>query len=120
MGLPLTLALGLLAGLGVGVGAALARNAVDTSVKSPEQLRTVAKAPNLGNIAFDPAVPKRPLTVHEDSQSPRAEAFRQLRTNLQFLVVDTPHNVVVVTSSMPSEGKTTTLANLGIAVASAG
>lgn len=119
-GLPVTLALGLLAGLAIGVSAALARNVLDTSVKSPEQLRVVTEAPNLGVIAYDSAVPKRPLIMHEDPQSPRSEAFRQLRTNLQFLDVDAPHKVVVVTSSLPSEGKTTTLANLAIALASAG
>ena len=53
-------------------------------------------------------------------QSPRSEAFRQLRTNLQFLDVDTPHKVIAITSSLPSEGKTTTLANLAIALASSG
>jgi capsular exopolysaccharide synthesis family protein len=114
------LALGLLAGLAVGVGGALARNALDATVKSPDQLRELTKAPNLGAIAFDRAVPKRPLTIQEDPQSPRSEAFRQLRTNLQFLDVDTPHKVIAITSSMPSEGKTTTLANLAIALASAG
>ncbi|TQM14796.1 polysaccharide biosynthesis tyrosine autokinase [Pseudonocardia kunmingensis] len=119
-GLPVTLALGLLAGLAVGVGGALARNALDTSVKSPEMLRDAAGAPNLGTIAHDAQVPKRPLTVHEDPQSPRAEAFRQLRTNLQFVDVDNPNKVLVVTSAMPSEGKTTTIVNLAIALASAG
>ena len=119
-GLPVMLALGLLAGLAVGVGLALARNALDTSLKSPEQLRAIVDAPGLGVVAFDAAVPKRPLTVHEDPHSPRAEAFRQLRTNLQFLDVDSPHKVITITSSLPSEGKTTTLANLAIALASAG
>jgi succinoglycan biosynthesis transport protein ExoP len=119
-GLSVTLALGLLAGLAVGVGAALARSALDTSVKSPDDLRDAAGAPNLGTIAHDPQVPKRPLTVHEDPQSPRSEAFRQLRTNLQFVDVDKPRKVIVVTSSMPSEGKTTTIVNLAIALASAG
>lgn len=119
-GLPVTLALGLLAGLGVGIGAALARNSLDTSVKSPEQLREAAGAPNLGTIAFDAAVPKKPLTVHDDPHSPRAEAFRQLRTNLQFVDVDNPRKVIVVTSSLPAEGKTTTIANLAIALAGAG
>jgi polysaccharide biosynthesis transport protein len=119
-GLPLMLAVGLLAGLALGVGAALARNALDTSVKSPDGLRDAAGAPNLGTIAHDPQVPKRPLTVHEDPQSPRSEAFRQLRTNLQFVDVDNPHKVIVVTSSLPSEGKTTTLVNLAIALASGG
>ncbi|MHA6797157.1 polysaccharide biosynthesis tyrosine autokinase [Pseudonocardia bannensis] len=119
-GLPVMLALGLLAGLAVGVGAALARNALDTSVKSPEQLLAAAGAPNLGTIARDPQIPKRPLTVHEDPQSPRSEAFRQLRTNLQFVDVDNPRKVITVTSSLPSEGKTTTVVNLAIALASAG
>ena len=119
-GLPVTLALGLLAGLAVGVGGALARNALDTSVKSPEHLHHAAGAPNLGTIAYDANVPRRPLTMHEDPQSARAEAFRQLRTNLQFVDVDNPHKVIVVTSSMPGEGKTTTTVNLAIALASAG
>lgn len=119
-GLPVTLALGLLAGLAIGVGGALARNAFDVSVKSPDQLRELTDAPNLGTIAFDAEVPKRPLTVHEDPQSPRSEAFRQLRTNLQFVDVDNPHKVMIVTSSLPGEGKTTTLVNLAIALASAG
>ena len=120
IGLPVALALGLLAGMAVGVVGALARNVLDTSVKSPEQLREVANAPTLGVIAFDPIVPRRPLTVQEDPQSPRAEAFRQLRTNLRFLDVDAPHKVIAVTSPLPNEGKTTTLANLAIALASAG
>lgn len=119
-GLPATMALGLAAGLALGVGGALARNALDTSVKSPDQLREVADAPNLGIITYNSEVPKRPLTVHEDPHSPRSEAFRQLRTNLQFVDVDNPRKVIVVTSSMPSEGKTTTLVNLAIAMASAG
>ncbi len=118
-GLPITLALGLLAGLAVGVGGALARNALDISVKSPDQLREIADAPNLGNIAYDAQVTKRPLTVHEDAQSPRAEAFRQLRTNLRFVDVDNPRKVILVTSSLPGEGKTTTVVNLAIALAQA-
>lgn len=119
-GLPVTLALGLLAGLAVGVGGALARNALDTSVKSPHQLRDAAGASNLGFVAYDPQVPKRPLTVHEDPHSPRAEAFRQLRTNLQFANVDDPPRIIALTSAVSGEGKTTTLANLAIALGLAG
>jgi len=119
-GLAVTLAFGLLTGLAVGVGAALARNALDTSVKSPQRLREATQAPILGTIAYDPQVPKRPLTLHEDPQSPRSEAFRQLRTNLQFVDVDHPRKAIVVTSSTPGEGKTTTVCNLAIAMAAAG
>jgi capsular exopolysaccharide synthesis family protein len=118
--LPLTLTLGLLAGLVLGIGGALARNALDVRVKSPEQLKALIGAPSLGVIAFDPDVPRRPLTVYADPQSPRSEAFRQLRTNLQFIDVDSPRKVILVTSAMPGEGKTTTLINLAIAISSAG
>ncbi len=118
--LPVTLALGLIAGLAIGVTGALARNALDTSVKSLDQLRDIACAPNLGLIAFDAEVRHTPLTVQEDPQSPYAEALRQIRTNLQFVDLDQPPKVIVITSSMPSEGKTTTLANLAIALVSTG
>ena len=58
---------------------ALARNSLDVSINSPEQLTNTTSAPNLGNIAYDALVPKRPLIVREDPHSPRSEAFRQLR-----------------------------------------
>jgi capsular exopolysaccharide synthesis family protein len=57
--------------------------------------------------------------VHEDPQSPRAEAFRQLRTNLQYVDVDNPRKVVIVTSALPGEGKTTSVCNLAITMAAA-
>jgi len=114
------LALGLLVGLVLGVGAALARNLLDVSIKSPEQLRRLTSVPNLGSIAYDTTVRSRPLTVHEGPQSPRAEAFRQLRTNLRFLDVDSTHRVVALTSPMPDDGKTTTVLNLAAAIAAGG
>ena len=120
MRLAAVLLIGLLVGVVVGLGAALAYDSFDTSIKSPDQLRELAEVPNLGLIAFDADVPSRPLTLHEDAQSPRSEAFRQLRTNLQFVDVDRPRKLIVLTSSLPAEGKTTTLANLAIALASTG
>jgi non-specific protein-tyrosine kinase len=117
--LPMSLALGAVVGLAAGAGLALLRNALDTTVKSPGALREATGAPNLGTITFDAEVPRRPLTVHEDPHSPRAEAFRQLRTSLRFVDVDHPRKVVLVTSALPGEGKTTSLCNLAIAVAAA-
>ena len=119
-GLTALLILGLAVGLVLGMGCALLRNLLDNSIKTVAQLVEVCDAPNLGTIAYDSSVPSRPLIVHEDPHSPRAEAFRQLRTNLQFVDVDNPRTVIAITSSLPSEGKTTTLANLAIALASAG
>ncbi len=119
-GLPASLLLGLLFGLAAGAGLALVRNATDSTMKSLELLHAVTGAPNLGTIAYHADTPKWPLTVHDDDpQSPRAEAFRQLRTNLRFIDLDNPHKVIVVSSSLPEEGKTTSLCNLAIAMAAA-
>lgn len=116
----LNFVLGTVFGLMAGYAGALIRSALDTSVKSVEELGRITDTPNLGEIAFDPKVPRHPLTVHESPHSARAEAFRQVRTNLQFIDVDRPRKVVVVTSSVPREGKSTTLCNLAIALAKAG
>ena len=116
----LNLALGLLVGLAVGVGAAVLRETLDTSVKGVEQLQDDLGLATLGLIGFDAESSKRPLIVHLDPQSTRAEAFRQLRTNLQFVDVDTPPRSIAITSSVPGEGKSTTACNLAIALAQAG
>ncbi|HJQ44886.1 MAG TPA: polysaccharide biosynthesis tyrosine autokinase [Amycolatopsis sp.] len=112
--------LGAMFGLAVGYAAALLRHLLDTTVKSADELRRLAGAPNLGTIAHDPEVPEHPLTVQEHPRSPRAEAFRKIRTNLQFIDVDRPRKTIVVTSALPEEGKTTTLCNLAIVLARAG
>ena len=116
----INLALGLLVGLALGVGAAVLRETLDTTIKGKEDLRLLTDATPLGVITNDPDVSKRPLVVHVDSQSPRAEAFRQLRTNLQFVDVDHPLRSVVVTSPSAEEGKSTTSCNLAITLAQAG
>lgn len=116
----INIGLGVLTGLIAGYGAALLRNTLDTSVKTTEQLNQVTGAPNLGVIANDPAVPRHPLIVHEHLNSPRAEAFRKLRTNLQYVDVDRQRKVIVVTSAVPEEGKTTSMCNVAIALAQAG
>jgi succinoglycan biosynthesis transport protein ExoP len=116
----LNLALGLLLGLGAGIGAAILRETLDTSVKGPEQAQELAKAPMLGAITFDSGASKRPLVVITAPSSPRAEAFRQLRTNLQFVDINHALRSVVITSSVPGEGKSTTACNLAVTLAQAG
>jgi succinoglycan biosynthesis transport protein ExoP len=116
----LNIALGLLVGLAVGVGAAVLRETLDTSIKGVEEVQKLLELPTLGLIAFDADTEKRPLIVHVDPQSTRAEAFRQLRTNLQFVDVDRKPRSIVVTSSVPQEGKSTTTCNLAIALTQAG
>jgi succinoglycan biosynthesis transport protein ExoP len=115
----LNLALGLLVGLGLGVGAAVLRDSLDRTIGGRNKAGDIAKAPVLGGIADDPDVSSKPLIIH-DAFSPRAEAFRQLRTNIRFLGVDHRVTSLVVTSSVQAEGKSTTAANLAIALAQAG
>ena len=117
---PLNLALGLLVGIAVGVGAAVLRTVLDTRIHSAHDISAVTERPLLGGISFDPDAAKRPLVVHVDPQSPRAESFRKLRTNLQFLDVDSRPRSFVITSSVPGEGKSTTAANLAISLAETG
>ncbi len=114
------LALGLLLGLALGVGLAVLLDVLDTSVKSAEELETVSESAVLGVIGFDSDASRSPLIVQTDPHSPRAEAFRQLRTNLQFVDIDHPIKSIVITSSIPQEGKSTTTANLAITLAQAG
>lgn len=116
----LNLVLGLLVGLGLGVGAALLRESLDTSVKGEGDVRQVTDASVLGGISYDPDAEERPLIVQADPQGSRAEAFRQLRTNLQFIDVSNHPRSFVVTSSIPGEGKSTTAANLAITMAASG
>lgn len=118
--IPLNLALGLALGLGVGVGLALLREALDTKVRGERDIELITDKPILGHIAYDPKVRSRPLIVHSAPHAPRAEAFRVLRTNLQFIDVDEKLHSVVVTSSLEAEGKTTTAANLAITMRDAG
>ncbi len=116
---PLNLVLGGLIGLAVGIGIAVLRAVLDTRVRTPQDVELVTDAPLIGAIAYDPKAKDRPLIVHADPLSPRAESFRALRTNLQFLDMGGRASFVV-TSSVPSEGKSTTTINLAIALADAG
>ena len=119
--LPLrNLALALLLGLVLGIGLTLLRESLDTTVKSADALSAAAKVPTMATIGFDRSARREPLIIHQNPQAPRAEAFRQLRTNLTFIDVDRPMKAIVVTSAVPGEGKSTTTANLAISMAQAG
>jgi polysaccharide biosynthesis transport protein len=117
---PLNLALGVLIGLAVGNGAAVLRETLDTTVKDSDQIQRELGLARLGAIAYDADARKRPLIVQADPHSSRSEAFRQLRTNLQFVDIDRAPRSILVTSSVPNEGKTTTATNLAIVLAQSG
>lgn len=118
--IPLNIALGILIGLAVGFGIAVLRKVLDTRVHSERELKEISDLPVLGGIVFDSKASQRPLIVHDDPRSPRAEAFRTLRTSLQFLDHDRENQSYVVSSTLPAEGKSTTTANLAIAIADSG
>ena len=112
--------LGLVVGLALGLGFAILRSILDTRIHSLHDIEAATEAPVLGGIALDPDAKKRPLIVHADPRNPRAESFRSLRTNLQFIDVDGTSRSFVVSSAGPGEGKSTTTANLAIALAETG
>lgn len=114
------LALGVVLGLLLGLGLALLRDLLDTTIKSEKDCAEVTDAPVIGGIAFDPEASKNPLIVQADPHSARAEAFRTLRTNLQFVDAANHPRSIVFTSSVAGEGKTTTTANLAITMAAGG
>jgi capsular exopolysaccharide synthesis family protein len=116
----LLVAIGTLLGIAVGLGAAVIRDALDTSVKGASDLEKLTTAPLLGEIGFDRTASAEPLVTALDQRSARAEAFRSLRTNLRFLDVESPIKVVAVTSAVAEEGKSTTACNLAITLALAG
>jgi capsular exopolysaccharide synthesis family protein len=116
----LNLAVGIVAGLALGVGLAWLRSVLDTRIQTTEDLRNVTGAALLGTIPFDAEATTRPLVVHEDPQSPSAEEYRGLRTNIIFSNVGGKGQCIVMSSANPGEGKSTTAANLAIALVDSG
>lgn len=116
----LNLALGAVVGLLIGLGVALLRTTLDTKIRGEADLRRITDAPMLGGISFDADATKKPLLTQAPAQGPRAESFRQIRTNLQFAHVGNASKAILVTSSLPGEGKSTTATNMAIALAEAG
>lgn len=114
------LGLGLVLGLLIGVGAAVLRDLLDTTMRTTEDVATVTSAPILGHINSDAAAVRKSQAEALAEATPWAEAFRVLRTNMQYVEVDQEHRVFVVSSSLPAEGKSTATANLAVTLAMAG
>ncbi|WP_051944509.1 polysaccharide biosynthesis tyrosine autokinase [Streptacidiphilus rugosus] len=115
----LDLAGGLLAGLLGGVGLALLRDMMDTTLRTGPALAEATGLPVLGTVPFDRTAPEAPLAVGA-VHSARAESIRMVRTNLQFANVDKKPKVLLVTSPLASEGKTSIAANLALSMAETG
>src|SRR5664280_2951424 len=114
------LALGLVLGLLLGFGLAFLREVLDTKVRSEIDVQKVTDASVIARIGFDEDAPAHPLIVQTNPHSHRSEAFRRLRTNLQFIDVADQPKTIVITSSISGEGKSTTAINLAITLADAG
>lgn len=113
----INLALGLLLGFGLGIGLASLRKMLDNTVKNEDDL---LGTPLLAAIGFDDVADEKPLVTQIGRYAARTESFRTLRTNLQFLNPDAHPQVIVMTSALPNEGKTTSSINLSISLAQAG
>ncbi|MDV7198350.1 polysaccharide biosynthesis tyrosine autokinase [Rhodococcus kroppenstedtii] len=114
------LALGIAVGLLLGIALAVIRDRLDNTVKDRETLAGLSDSPVVGVVPFDKTIKEENALSFAESSSGTAESFRELRTNLQFLEVDSPPRVLVVTSAVPGEGKTTTAVNLALVLAEAG
>ena len=114
------LLLGTFLGVLAGVGLAVLKDLIDTKVRTKEDVEQLSDATILGGIPFDPDAAKHPLIVQADPQAGRAEAFRSVRTNLRFVDLDNHPRTILVTSSIAGEGKSSTSANLGLALAESG
>jgi non-specific protein-tyrosine kinase len=116
-------ALGLVVGLVLGLGLAFLREALETRVRTTEEVSArLGGLPLLGRL---PRPPKRlrrsdKLVMLEDPASAQAEAFRMLRANLDFMTLDRDARTIIITSALEQEGKSTTVANLAVAFARAG
>ncbi len=116
--------LGALVGLMLSIGVVFLIEYLDDRIRSPEQIDKVLKLPVVGLIAKMGngyhGQGKQQLIAMREPRSPVVEAFRSLRTNIQFAGVDRPIRTLLVTSTGPSEGKSTIAANLAIVMAQTG
>ena len=113
-----------LVGLLIAVGIAFIVEYLDDTLKSPQDVESVTGLPTLGTIIrMNGDVNRSPIyrvAAILFARSPAAEAYRTLRTNIEFASLDSPARTILITSAIPGEGKTTTAANLAAVFAQAG
>jgi len=133
------LALAFLVGLVGGIGLALLREYLDNTVKTPDDIETLARLPSLAvvpqftgsnghankrGLLQGPAANGHEMRIELVAQhlpkSQMSEAFRALRTSILLSRADHPPQVILVTSALPREGKTTAAANLAVTLAQLG
>jgi capsular exopolysaccharide synthesis family protein len=116
--------LGVLLGLVVGIAAGFLKDRLDYRFRDKDEVAHIMHAPILAMVPKIERPRRRrkdqQLLIMNETKTTASEIFRSLRTNLQFIVSQNQLKSIVVTSSAPREGKTTTAANLGTALAHAG
>ncbi|MCT9819062.1 polysaccharide biosynthesis tyrosine autokinase [Microbacterium sp. W1N] len=122
----LNIALGTLIGLALGIGYAVIRHVLDRRVRDPRAIERETGVSVVGTIPLEKQLADARKVFRFDTSLSSAtgaaitEAMRELRTNLQFMDVDNPPRIIVVTSPLPGDGKSTSAANLALSLAAAG
>jgi succinoglycan biosynthesis transport protein ExoP len=113
---------GLAIGLLLGLGLAVLRESLDVRVRSAEEVAERLGLTILGRLPKPPRSLRvnSELLMNEAADTAKAEAYRVLRANLHFANNERRAKTIMITSAGPSEGKTTTAANLSVALAQAG
>ncbi|HVY68382.1 MAG TPA: polysaccharide biosynthesis tyrosine autokinase, partial [Verrucomicrobiae bacterium] len=118
----LTLVLGVVGGLAVGVGLAFFVNYLDDSIKTQDDVEAYLRLPFLGyvpNIKTNSVI-ERDLQSHTQPQSNAAEGFRTVRAAISLAPRADKQRIIAVTSTIPSEGKSLVASNLAIVIAQTG
>lgn len=105
-------------GLVLALGGAFLLEYLDDSIRSPEEAQKLLDVPVL-SVVSQIDNDNKLIALHEP-RSPITEAYRELRTNLQFSSLDRPLRTILVTSPSPSEGKSVSASNLSVVLAQAG
>ena len=120
------LALGLILGLMLGVGLTFLLDYMDRTVKTADDIREILDLNVFGIIPRipladqDTKLPGKRLVTTLAPKAPSVEAFRALRTNLNYTIAKQKHKLILVTSSLPGEGKSTVSGNLAVVIAQTG
>jgi len=113
-------------GLGFGIAFALVRTVSDRRIRLRDDIEARIGVPVVGTIPVAPGLGRderivtRAEPTAKGNQFAVSEAFRSLRTNLQFMDVDNPPRTIVVTSPLPGDGKSMVAANIAVALAESG
>jgi non-specific protein-tyrosine kinase len=108
-------------GLMLGLGVAFGLDYLDDTLKTPDDIQQTLGLTTLGTVLRLPAAERNKLLLaNAQPKSSFAEAFRTLRTNIQYSAVDTPIKTLLITSAGPGEGKSTLASNLAVVMAQAG